>query len=71
VDFHCLERRDHRCRIGAVVDELDAIEIDLAIPPFAVLAAAELGAVADLVVDEFERTGADRVGNEARATLVE
>jgi hypothetical protein len=65
VDLHRLEGRDHRRGIGAVVDELDAVEIDLAAPPVAaILAALEFGPVADLVIDQLERTGADRVADE-------
>ena len=62
---------DHRRRIGAVVDELDAVEIDLAAPPLAVLAALVDHLLADIVGDELERPGADRVLDEVGARLVE
>ena len=71
VDFAGLEGRDHRRRIGAVVDEFDAVEDDLAAPPRAVLAALVDHLLADIVGDEFERAGADRILDEVVARLVE
>src|SRR5690606_34682562 len=57
--------------IGAVVDELDTVEIGIATPPLAVLAPLEDNPVADLVGDELERAGADRIADPVRAGLVE
>ena len=71
VDFAGLEGADHGRRIGAVVDEFDAVEIDVAVPPLVVFAALVHDLLADIVGDELERAGADRAGFEVAALLVE
>ena len=59
-----LECRDHRGRVGTVVDELDAIAIDLGTGPHQsppILAALEFGTVSGLVIRRIpERTPSPR-----------
>ena len=71
VELLQLEGADGRGNVGAVVDELDAVEIGIAAPPLAVDAALEGGFLADLERDELERARSDRVLDEVLAVLFE
>ena len=55
---------------GTVVDEFDTIEISFPVPPFSVLAPNHRGIRADVLLDELEWSGADRILG-ARWRLVE
>ncbi len=71
IDLAGFECADGRRRVGAVIDELGPVEISLAAPPFAVLAALVDDLGADVVGNQLERAGADRVLGEVGAGLVE
>ena len=71
MDFTGVKGVDLGRRIGAVVDELDAVEVGIPTPPLALLAPLEDDAVAHVVGNEIEGAGADRVLHPVRACLVE
>ena len=71
VELLRLESADGRRNVGAVIDELDAVEIGFAAPPLAVRSALESGFLADLEGNEFERGSADRMLDQILAIFVE
>src|SRR5262249_1008424 len=66
-----LEGADPCRNVGPVVDKLDAVEVDVASPPFSVGSPLEGGLLADLVGNQLEWPGADRMLDEILPRLVE
>src|SRR5690606_15956229 len=58
-------------RIGAVVDELDTVEIGFTAPPLAVLATLVDNAAANFIGDEIEGASTDRAFHKVCASLIE
>ena len=57
MDLATVEGRDEGRAVRTEIDEFSTIEMDVTAPPAAVLAALDLGAVADLDRDQLEGPG--------------